>query len=238
MIGLRALIAVGALASVPAVAAERTLIVNDFDRLRVEGGFRVEVTAGRTTSAQISGTPAAVAATIVDVQGRTLSVRRERVNWTGSSSQASAPATVRITVPALTWVGTSGAATVVIDRMTGMRVSLSLEGTGKLSVAKLTADKLDVAVVGSGAVQLAGKAAGMTAVLRGAVALDAAKLNVADLKLTSENAGTATVAASRSADINATGSGSVIILERPACTVRNIGSGSVICGASNQAEAR
>lgn len=238
MIGLRVPIAVGALASVPGVAADRAMTVTDFDRLRVDGAFRVEVMAGRATSALISGTGDAVAATIVDVQGRTLTIRRNRVNWTGGSTQTAQPATIRITVPALTSVGVSGAATVIIDRMAGMRVSVSQEGTGKLSVAKLTADKLDVAVVGSGTVELSGKVAGMTAILRGAVALDAGKLTVADLKLTSENAGIAMLTAARSADVNATGSGSVTVLGKPACTVRNIGSGSVVCGASKQAEAR
>lgn len=225
------------LAAVPAVAAERGVTVTDFDRLRVDGGFTVEVHTGVAASARIIGTAAAIEATSIVVQGRQLSVRRNRQAWGGYPGQEVPAATVRITVPALANVWVSGPAKVSVDRMKGLRVSASLEGPGSLTIAALAADRMDIGTLGSGTVILAGNVGNLTATVRGAGTFDAAKLTVADLKLNSESAGDVTVTVKRAADVTMTAAGRVSILGNPACTVRNIGSGTVSCG-SDQAERR
>ena len=232
--GMKTLVALLLFAVAPLSAAERTLTITDFDRLRVDGGFTVEVVSGRGTSARISGSPDALEAASVQVQGRTLTIRRSASTWGGNPDRPLTPATVRISVPVLVNAWVSGPATVRIDRMNGMRVGLSVEGAGSLSVANLTADKLDVGILGAGKVLLAGKVAGMTALVRGAAEFDASKLSIADARLTSENAGVSTILAGRTANVTATGSGSVVVLGTPACTVKNAGSGTVSCGASQQ----
>ena len=219
-----------ALAS-PATAAERGLSITDFDRLRVDGSFTVVVTTGRGTSARIVGTPAAIDASSVEVQGRTLTIRRNRNAWGSSSGQDNIAPVVRVTAPLLTNVWVSGPAKVSVDRMKGLRVAVSLEGAGEITIAALTADRLDVATVGSGTMTLAGTVANLTLVARGAGTIDAAKLAVADAKVTSESAGAVMLAAKRSANVIMTGTGSVIVIGKPACTVRNVGSGTVTCGA-------
>ena len=215
----------------PAAAAERGLSITDFDRLRVDGSFTVIVTTGRGTSARILGTPAAIDASSVEVQGRTLTIRRNRNAWGTSSGQESTAPTVRVTAPLLTNVWVSGPAKVSVDRMKGLRIAASLEGAGELAIAAVAADRLDVATVGSGTMTLAGTVANLTLVARGAGTIDAAKLLSADIKLTSESAGTITLAAKRSANLTMTGTGSVIVIGKPACTVRNMGAGTVTCGA-------
>ena len=215
----------------PAAAAERGLSITDFDRLRVDGSFTVIVTTGRGTSARIIGTPAAIDASSVEVQGRTLTIRRNRNAWGSSSGQESTAPTVRVTAPLLTNVWVSGPAKVSVDRMKGLRIAASLEGAGELAIAAVAADRLDVATVGSGTMTLAGTVANLTLVARGAGTIDAAKLLSADIKLTSESAGTITLAAKRSANLTMTGTGSVIVIGKPACTVRNMGAGPVTCGA-------
>ena len=214
-----------------AAAAERGLSITDFDRLRVDGSFTVIVTTGRGTSARIVGTPAAIDASSVEVQGRTLTIRRNRNAWGSSSGQDNTAPVVRVTAPLLTNVWVSGPAKVSVDRMKGLRVAVSLEGAGEIAVAAVTADRLDVATVGSGTMTLAGTVANLTLVARGAGTIDAAKLSVADAKLTSESAGTITLAAKRSANVVMTGTGSVVVIGKPACTVRNVGAGTVTCGA-------
>ena len=215
----------------PAAAAERGLSITDFDRLRVDGSFTVIVTTGRGTSARISDTPSAIDASSVEVQGRTLTIRRNRNAWGGSSGQESAAPVVRVTAPALTNLWVSGPAKVSVDRMKGLRVAISLEGAGEIAVAAVAADRLDVATVGSGTMTLGGTVANLTLLTRGAGTIDATKLSAADAKLTSESAGTVTLAAKRSANVTMTGTGSVVVIGKPACTVRNIGSGTVTCGA-------
>jgi hypothetical protein len=214
----------------PAVAAERSLSITDFDRLRVEGGFIVEVRTATATTARIIGTQAAIDVATVEVQGRQLVIRRNRSAWGGTPGQTPPAATVRITTPLLANVWVTGPAKVSVDRLKGQRVAVSLEGSGALSVANIVADRVDLSTLGSGTLTVAGTVGNLYATARGAGIFDAAKLIAADVKLTSESAGSVTLSAKRAADITMAGTGSVVVLGKPACTVKNVGSGSVTCG--------
>ena len=224
------LLFVVATAPTPASAAERSLSLTDFDRLRVEGGFIVEVRTGAATSGKIIGTQAAIEAVNVTVQGRQLNIRRNRSGWGGYPGQVPPAATIRLTVPLLANVWVSGPAKVSVDRLKGLRVAASLEGPGSLSIARVAADRIDLATLGSGTLTIAGTVGTLTATVRGAGTFDAGNLAVSDLKLTSESAGVVTVSVKRAASVTMTGTGTVTVLGKPACTVKNIGSGTVACG--------
>ncbi len=216
--------------ALPAHAAERSLSLTDFDRLRVEGGFIVEVRTGTATSGRVVGSQAAIEAASVEVQGRQLTIRRNRSTWGGYPGQAPSAATIRITVPLLANVWVAGPAKVTVDRLKGQRVAVTLEGSGSLSIANVAADRLDMVTVGSGAMLISGNVGNLTALARGSGVVDAAKLLAADAKLTSESSGLVTIAVKRAATVTMTGTGSVTVLGNPACTVKNIGSGTVNCG--------
>jgi hypothetical protein len=214
----------------PTFAAERSLTLTDFDRIHVEGGIVVEVRTGPATSGRIIGTQAAIDAASVEVQGRQLNIRRSRSGWGGYPGQVPPAATVRITVPVLSNIWVSGPAKVSVDRLKGLRVAASLEGPGALSIASIAADRMDIGALGAGTMTLGGTVGNFTASLRGAGTLDADKLVVSDLKLTSESAGDATISVKRAANVTMTGTGTVTVLGTPACTVKNPGSGTVACG--------
>jgi hypothetical protein len=220
-----------ALLGSPLVAAERTLSVIDFDKLRVDGGFTVEVTTGRGTSARIIGTQAAIEATSVSVQGRQMVIRKNASAWGGYPGQTAGMATIRITAPALTNVWVNGPAKVSVDRLKGARVAAAIEGSGELSIGGIAADNADIAQVGSGRLTVAGTVANLTMTARGAGVLDAGALQAADAKLTSESAGQVTLMVKRAVTGTMTGSGSVTVLGKPACTIKSVGSGTVTCGA-------
>lgn len=220
-----------ALLGSPLFAAERTLSVTDFDKLRIDGGFTVEVTTGRGTSARISGSQAAIEATSVSVQGRQMVIRKNVSAWGGYPGQTPGMATIRITVPALTNVWVNGPAKVSVDRLKGARIAAAVEGTGELTVGGATADNADIAQVGSGRLIIAGTVANVTMTARGAGVLDAGGLQVSDAKLTSETAGQVTLSVKRAVTGTMTGSGSVTVLGKPACTIKSAGSGTVTCGA-------
>jgi hypothetical protein len=217
-------------AATPALAADRTLSLTDFDRIHVEGGFIVDVRTGLATTGRISGTSAAIDAASVEVQGRQLHIRRDRSTWGSTSGAAPPAAIIRITLPALSNIWVSGSARVSVDRLKGLRVTVSLEGPGSLTIAAVAADRMDIGAVGSGIVTLAGTVATLNAVVRGAGTFDGAKLAVSDLKLTSESAGAVTLSVKRAANVNMSGNGTVTILGSPACTVKNVGNGTVSCG--------
>lgn len=224
-------ILVALFAATPALSAERSLSVTDFDKLRVDGSFVVDVVRGRPTSVVVTGTPAAIDAVLASVQGTTLAIRRVRTASGSAATRPPEPARLRVTTPALLNVWISGPAKVSIDRMQGLRLGASLEGAGSLSIGTLAADRFDLAMLGSGRVKLGGSVANFGAVVRGAGDVDAAALTATDAKLASETAGTITLGVKRSATVTATGAGRVEILGKPACTVRNTGSGDVVCGA-------
>lgn len=228
---MKALLALLAILAAPVSAAERTLSVTDFDKLRVDGAFTVEVTTGRGTSAKVIGSEAAVGATSVGVQGRQMVIRKSASSWGGYPGQAPGMATIRVTVPALNTVWVSGPVKVSIDRLKGARVTVAIEGAGELTIGGVTADSANIAQIGSGRLTIAGMVADLTMTARGAGVLDAGGLQAADAKLASESAGQVTVSVKRAVTGTVTGSGSVTVLGKPACTLKTIGSGTVICGA-------
>jgi methionyl-tRNA synthetase len=128
------------------------------------------------------------------------------------------------------WTPASNTPWKLVDRLKGLRVAVSLEGPGSLTIAAVAADRMDIGAVGSGILTLAGTVATLNATVRGAGTFDGAKLAVSDLKLTSESAGAVTLSVKRAANVNMSGTGTVTILGSPACTIKNVGSGTVSCG--------
>ena len=80
----------------PAQAAERRYSVTDFDRVVVEGPYIVRLTTGRPSSAVAHGTREALDRVIVDVQGQTLRIRRNRSAWGGNPGAEAGPVTVEL----------------------------------------------------------------------------------------------------------------------------------------------
>ena len=72
----------------------------------------------------------------------------------------------------------------------------------------------------------------LTYPLSGAGGIDAGALAIDDLIADGEGAGDHVLRAVKSAAITSRGIGKTVVLGRPTCTVRNIGSGSVTCGAA------
>ncbi len=211
-------------------AADKPLSVTDFDRLRVIGAFDVVVTGGKPSAAILSGSAAAIDHTRVEVQGRTLTVSRNRTSWGGYPGEDAGVATVRLNVPQLVSIGVSGAGKVRVDRMRAPGLTLALDGSGTLSVTGIEADRLDVGLAGAGRIVAGGRVADARVALRGSGDFDGSALTIADAVVKGDSSGTITLNAKRSANVVATGSGDVTILGAPACTVVNNGAGRVTCG--------
>lgn len=224
------------LASAAAAAAERVETVTGFDRIHVNGPYRVEVVTGRGASARLSGTREALDRVTVDVQGTTLTIRANRNGWTGGwpGEDKSGPVTIRLTTGELRAVSLVGSGAIAVDRIRGPRVQLSVEGSGGLTIGRADVDRLDMILLGSGAVVISGAAKAANAIVRGAATLDGAGLAANDLGVTSESAGNVALGARTSATVKAMGAGEVRIGGSPACTVTASGSGQVYCGAAKK----
>lgn len=219
-------------AAVPAAAAERSYSVTDFDRVEVDGPYRVTLATGRSASARAEGSADALDQVSIDVQSGILRVRRNRSAWGGYPGGGSVPVTVVLTARDLRKAAVVGSGSLDIDRAKGLRVDLSVSGSGRLNVGAIDSDALIVGLLGGGRITLAGRTKQLKASVQGSGDLAASGLSADDAQIASDTAGGVAVAVTRTAKIVATGPGDVEIIGSPTCTVQAKGSGQVICGSA------
>ena len=213
-----------------AIAADRTVSVGSFERVRIDGPFTVRLVKG-SPGAKISGDPRAAEAVEIRIDGTTLSVRRSVGAWgeqAGNGMQK--PVTVTLSTPRIAYASVVGAGRLTIDRMTGLRVDLAVSGAGTIAVEAVQADQMNATVIGTGRVTLAGRAARARLTVSGSGLMDATALIVDDLTVVQDGAGETRAAARRTAQVTNGGAGSVTVEGPAACTVRAAASGPVVCG--------
>lgn len=215
--------------SLPAAAgaADRNYTITGFDRIRVDGPYRVQMVTGVAPFARATGTPAALDAIEVGVQGRTLIIRKSQSSWGGDPARNPGPVLIKVGTHELTTAWVNGAGSLDIDKVRGMEFDLSLIGAGAVSVAGVDVDKLDASVKGSGSARLAGKASRALANISGTGLFDASALAVKDVDAGAEGAAVMKLNASNSAKINALGTATVEMTGRADCTVKTSGSSLV-----------
>ena len=215
---------------VAASAAERGYSVTDFDRIRVDGPYRVTLATGRSPGARAIGSASAIDALQVEMQGRTLIVRRNSQSWGGTPGASDGPVELRVTGFAVRAAGVNGAGSLLVDRLKGQSVEVALSGSGTLDVGAVEADRLNAGIAGSGRMRLAGRAAGAQLTVRGTGLIDAERLTVKDLKVAADGPAEIRVAATGTASVMSNGSGAIAVSGTAACTVKATGSGAVACG--------
>lgn len=216
-------------AAAPAAAAERTYSITDFDRVQVDGPYRVTLITGRSSAARAEGSAEALDHVSIDVQGGTLRVSRNRSAWGSYPGAGAGPVTVALTTRDLRNAAVVGSGSLDIDRAKGLRVDLSVSGSGRLNVAAVEADNLVVGLLGGGRITLAGRTKQLRATVQGSGDLAAAGLSADDAQIASDTAGNVAVSVARTAKVTATGAGDVEIVGSPTCTLEAKGSGRVLC---------
>jgi hypothetical protein len=231
LIALAALAAWAPLASGPAAAAERRFMVVDFDKVTVDGPFRVELVTGGPSGALATGSLAALDRVSMDVQGTTLRIRPNRSAWGGNGRDSSGPIAIRIATRTLRAATVTGGGALGIKGVKNLRVELTLSGSGRIDVEGVDADLLAIILTGSGKIGIAGKARQLRASVEGSGDLDGAALRADDVDVAANTTGTIALTAVRTAKVRALGSGDVAISGAPACTVSGLAAGNVRCGA-------
>ena len=212
----------------PTRAADRNYSVTDFERVRVQGPVAVTLVTGSAPFARASGSPRALDGVVVRVEGQTLIIQADRTAWTGDDHRAPAgPVTIAVGTHDLRQASISGSGSLAIDQVRGQQFAIGVTGAASASVARADVDSLRLAQSGSGSVTLAGRAASLSALVRGSGQFDSTGLAVKELTLTAEGSASAHAAASLKATITAAGTAAIQIDGRPACTVKAIGSASV-----------
>lgn len=213
-----------------ASAAERGYSVTDFDRIRLDGPYKVTLATGRSPGARAYGSQAAVEGVAVEVQGRTLIVRRNSQSWGGYPGKPAGPVEVRLTGHGLRSATVNGAGSLSIDRIKGHTVDLVVAGSGRLDVGALEADRLTVSVVGNGQARVAGKAAIAHFGVRGSGGIEGSALIAKDARIVADGPGDIKIKATATAAVTSNGAGNIVVEGSPACTVKASGSGMVACG--------
>jgi hypothetical protein len=215
------------LAAAPAGAATRNFGVSGFDRVRVDGPFKVRLTTGVAPFARATGSAAALDGVAVEVQGRTLVVRVNRSNWGGYPGDSKGPVEIVIGTHELSAALVNGVGSLAIDKVRGLAFDLAVQGSGSASIDTVAVDQMKVGISGSGNIRVAGAAPQLTAVVRGVSSLDASGLKSKDATIGAQGAATVKAAVSGTAKVEGQGPASIELSGSPACTTRLQGSASV-----------
>jgi hypothetical protein len=226
-----AIAAVALLASVSASAAEKRYGLTSFEAIDVSADVTVEVVTRAPVSAVASGPQEALDRLSVEADNGRLVISQRQFAGDEKRRGPRGPVVVRVNAANLNSATLAGAGSLQIDKLKGQRAMVGLRGPGRLTVGQIGADRLSVAMAGNGTMTLGGAAKNAQITLSGAGAVDAGALAVDELISDSEGAGDHILRAVKSAAITARGIGKTVVLGKPVCTVRNVGSGSVTCGA-------
>jgi hypothetical protein len=231
MIDRLPILALLVLASLPAAAAapatERSYSITGFDRIRVDGPYKVTLKTSVAPFARATGTAAALDGVSVKVEGRTLVIREGTGGWGGYPGEGRGPVTIDVGTHDLSAIYINGAGALDVDRVRGLSFEVSIQGSGVARIDQVDVDQMKVGVSGAGTTRLAGRTAKLTATVRGTSTFEGDGLRVTDAVIGAEGPSTVRAQVTNSAKVDASGLVSVTLTGDPACTVRARGSASV-----------
>jgi hypothetical protein len=224
------------LASFPAPSAfgaaapstQRNFSVTGFDRIRVDGPYKVVLRTNVAPYARATGTAASIDGLTMKVEGRTLVIREGTGDWGGYPGEGRGPVTIEAGTHDLSAIYINGAGALDVDRVRGLSFEVSIQGSGMARIDAVDVDQMKVGVSGAGTTRLAGRAANLTATIRGTSAFEGEELKVNDAVIGAEGPSTVRAQVTNSAKVDANGLVSVTLTGDPACTVKARGSASVV----------
>jgi hypothetical protein len=221
-----------ALASLPAAAAapsaQRNFSVTGFDRIRVDGPYKVTLKTNVAPFARATGTAASLNGVSVKVEGRTLVIREGTGGWGGFPGEDRGPVTIDVGTHDLSAIYINGPGALDVDRIKGLAFEISIQGSGMARIGEVNVDQMKVGIAGAANTRLAGRAAKLTATVRGTSTFEGDALSVADAVIGAEGPSVVRMAVTNSAKVDANGLVSVTLTGDPACTVRARGSANVV----------
>ena len=211
----------------PSSAATRNFGINSFDRIRVEGPFKVQVAVGVAPFAKATGSPAALDRVKVEVQGRTLIVGSNVSGWGGYPGKDQGAVEIRIGTHELSQAGLNGSGSLQIDKVKGLTFGLSVEGSGFAAIERADVDQLTVGLAGTSSASLGGRAGKLTTLVRGVSSFDGSQLSVKDAVLRADGPATVKANVSNSVTVRGSGTATIALAGKPACTSKLVGSATI-----------
>jgi hypothetical protein len=218
-----------AAAASPLAAAQRNYTVTDFTRIRVEGPFAVTLATNAAPFAKASGSQRALDRVALKVEGRTLIIRVDRSAWGGSPDEDAGPVTIAVGTHDLDQAILSGPGSLAIDRVRGLKFSLSSFGSGATSIGEVTADRLSIFAQGSGSTRVGGATKQFDAALNGPGLIDASALTAKDATLSAMGPASLRATVTNAVKLTATGTATIALDGGAACE-RKISGSAVVTG--------
>ena len=216
------------LLAAPAAAAERNYSVTSFNRVRVDGPYQVTVKTNVAPFARASGSQAALDGVSIRVEGRTLVVRADTSGgWGGYPGEGRGPVTIELGTHDLTTAWVNGAGALFIDKVKGLSFDLAIQGAGVMRIDSADVDQLKIGLSGTASARLSGRAAKLTATIRGSSSLDGETLAVKDAVIGAEGPAMVRANVTGTAKVDALGLASVALAGGPSCITKTQGSASV-----------
>ena len=221
----------------PARAADRSYVVTNFDRVRVDGPYsvQVEVGTGGGAAASASGDDRALGDLDISVNGGTLTVRKGSQGWGERGKASGPPPVIILRTPAVRGATVVGGAKLALNgRLRTARLDVQITGAGTIDARGVDADDVVVTVIGNGNVALAGRTARARFSTNGGGSIAAMALDAGEIIVTLEGAGETRASARYLADLTNKGLGLIAVTGNPKCTVRGQSVGPIECGTGTQ----
>ncbi len=216
------------LLAAPAAAAERNYSATSFNRIRVDGPYQVALKTNVAPFARASGAQAALDGVSIRVEGRTLIIRADTSgSWGGYPGEGRGPVTIELGTHDMTTAWVNGAGDLFIDKVKGLSFDLAIQGAGVMRIDAADVDLMKVGLSGTASARLSGRAAKLTATIRGSSSLDGETLAVKDAVIGAEGPAMVRANVTGTAKVDALGLASVALAGSPACTTRTQGSAGV-----------
>ena len=215
-------------AAAPATAAERNFGVSGFDRIRVDGDYKVVLTVGAPPFARAKGSIRALDPVDIRVEGRTLVVRtKNSASWGGYPGESAGPVEVTIGTHELTAAFVNGAGSLSINKVRGLKFEASAQGAGAIAIDRVEVDQFQLGLAGAASAKLSGTVGKLTATVRGSSSLDGEALIVKDAVIGAQGPAIVKLTATGTAKVDAIGVAAVTLTGKPSCIVTTKGSASV-----------
>lgn len=216
------------LSAAPAAAAERNYSVTSFDRIRIDGPYQVQLRTNVAPYARATGSQASLDGVSIKVEGRTLIVRADTSGaWGGYPGEGRGPVTIAVGTHDLSTVWLNGAGAVMIDKVRGLSFDLAIQGSGVARIDTADVDQMKIGMSGAGSARLGGRAAKLTATIRGTSSLDVEALAVKDAVIGAEGPTMIRANVTGTAKVDALGLASVTLGGTPSCILKTQGSATV-----------
>ena len=204
----------------------RNFGIRSFDKIRVEGPYKVTLKTGVAPFARAKGPHAALDRIDFEMRGNVLLVRSGPFSKQPGAA-ALAPVEVEIGTHDLRSAALTGSGSLAIDKVKGLKFDLTVHGAGSADIGKVAVDQLSLSLGGNGSARLSGEAKKLTAIMRGLSTLDMSGLEAADAVFGSEGPSTVRANVTKAAEIQAKGTASFALAGRPSCTLNVQGSVSI-----------